>query len=127
VIRGKHELLFGFHFRYDQMNLLPHSSRGGSDVGTQQHLLYDPTTPAQQSPGGSFHRDQFANFYLGLGNYNNSVDRGLSLASKSTRLFPGQLARDVRLNLNLGPALPICSPYYEKNNAVASFHPASMR
>lgn len=51
-IKGRHELLFGFHFRYDQLNLLPDQQQiaGNNSWDTNSTYLYDPTTSRTQ-PG----------------------------------------------------------------------------
>jgi len=48
-------------------------------LGLQQHLALRPHYAAH-IPGGSFTGDQFANFYLGLGNYNNQFETRLFYA-----------------------------------------------
>ena len=124
-IKGKHELQFGFHFRTDQMNLLPQQQQGaGSDswasTGT---ALYDPTSPRNAPQPVPFSGDQFANFYLGLGRYNNQLNRGLFYARSKeyAGYFQDNWRVTSRLVLNLGLRYDLFPPYYEKNNAVASF------
>src|SRR5215472_9712445 len=124
-IKGKHEFQFGFHFRTDQMNLLPQQQQGaGSDswasTGT---ALYDPTTPRNAPAAVPFTGDQFANFYLGLGRYNNQLNRGLFYARSKEYAFYFQDNWRVssRLTLNLGLRHDLFPPYYEKNNAIVSF------
>jgi hypothetical protein len=124
-IKGRHELQFGFHFRTDQMNLLPQQQQGaGSDswasTGT---ALYDPTTPRNAPVATPFTGDQFANFYLGLGRYNNQLNRGLFYARSKeySAYFQDNWRVSSRLTLNLGLRYDLFPPYYEKNNAVSSF------
>jgi hypothetical protein len=128
-IKGKHELQFGFHFRSDQMNLLPQQQQGaGSDswasTGT---ALYDPTTSRTNPQPVPFTGDQFANFYLGIGRYNNQLNRGLFYARSKeyAGYFQDNWRVSPRLTLNMGLRYDLFPPYYEKNNAVSSFDPAT--
>jgi hypothetical protein len=124
-IVGRHELQFGFHYRFDRMNLLPQQQQtGGSfswaSTGT---ALYDPST-SRQNPGTTpFSGDQFANFYLGLGRYNNQFNRGMFYARSReyAAYFQDNWRVTPRLTLNLGLRYDLFPPYYEKNNAMSSF------
>jgi hypothetical protein len=124
-IKGKHELQLGFHFRFDRMNLLPQQQQGaGSDSwNTNATSLYDPTTPRSNPGVVPFTGDQFANFYLGLGNYNNQLNRGLFYARSReyAGYFQDNWRVSSRLTLNLGLRYDLFPPYYEKNNALVSF------
>jgi hypothetical protein len=127
-IVGKHELQFGFHFRTDQMNLLPQQQQGaGSDswasTGT---ALYDPSTPRNNPGTVPFSGDQFANFYLGIGRYNNQLNRGMFYARSKeyAGYFQDNWRVTPRLTLNLGLRYDLFPPYYEKNNALTSFDPS---
>jgi hypothetical protein len=126
-VMGKHELQFGFHFRTDQMNLLPQQQQGaGSDSwDTNFTSLYDPTTSRNNPQPVPLTGDQFANFYLGLGNYNNQLNRGLFYARSKeyAGYFQDNWRVSSRLTLNLGLRYDLFPPYYEKNNAVSSFDP----
>jgi hypothetical protein len=124
-IKGKHELQFGIHFRYDQMNLLPQQQQGaGSDSwNTNATSLYDPTTSRVNPQPIPFTGDQFANFYLGLGNYNNQLNRGLFYARSKeySGYFQDNWRVSPRLTLNLGLRYDFFPPYTEKNGVVSSF------
>jgi hypothetical protein len=127
-IVGKHELQFGFHFRSDQMNLLPQQQQGAgsfswASTGT---ALYDPTSSRTNPQATPFTGDQFANFYLGLGRYNNQLNRGMFYARSKeySGYFQDNWRVSRRLTLNLGLRYDLFPPYYEKNNAVSSFDPS---
>jgi hypothetical protein len=127
-IKGRHELQFGFHFRVDRMNLLPQQQQGaGSDSwDTNATSLYDPSTSRTNPSQLPFTGDQFANFYLGLGNYNNQLNRGMFYARSReyAAYFQDNWRLSPRLTLNLGLRYDLFPPYYEKNNAVSSFDPS---
>jgi len=124
-VKGRHEFQFGFHFRYDQMNLLPQQQQGaGSDSwDSNSTSLYDPTTPRNNPQPVPYTGDQFANFYLGLGNYNNQLNRGMFYARSKeyAAYFQDNWRVSPRLRLNLGLRYDLYPPYYEKNNALTSF------
>ena len=124
-IAGKHELQFGVHYRPDRMNLLPQQQQtGGSfswaSTGT---ALYDPTTARTNPAATPFTGDQFANLYLGLGRYNNQLNRGMFYARSKeyAAYFQDNWRVTSRLTLNLGLRYDLFPPFYEKNNAVSSF------
>jgi len=127
-IIGRHELQFGFHFRADQMNLLPQQQQGAGSfswdsLGTS---LYDPATPRNNPSAVPFTGDMFANLYLGIGRYNNQLNRGMFYARSKeyAGYFQDNWRVSPRLTPNLGLRYDLFPPYYEKNNAVSSFDPS---
>ncbi|MBI4875223.1 MAG: TonB-dependent receptor [Acidobacteria bacterium] len=127
-IKGKHELQFGFHFRSDQMNLLPQQQQGGGNFNFDSNstALYDPSTSRTNPAATPFTGDQFANFYLGLGRYSNQLNRGMFYARSKewSGYFQDNWRATPRLTLNLGLRYDLFPPYYEKNNAVSAFDPS---
>lgn len=77
-IKGKHELLFGFHFRYDRLNELPDQqfTSGIVDWATGATGLYDPSTSRTNPQALPLTGDQLANFYLGAAEYQAQLTRG---------------------------------------------------
>ena len=127
-IVGKHELQFGFHYRPDQMTILPQQQQtGGSNswdsTGT---ALYDPSTSRTEPGTTNFTGDQYANFFLGIGRYNNQLNRGKFYARSKeyAAYFQDNWRVSSRLTLNLGLRYDLFPPYYEKNGALTSFDPS---
>ena len=127
-IVGKHELQFGFHYRPDRMNLLPQQQQTGgsfswSSTGT---ALYDPSTSPTNPAAMPFTGDQFANFFLGIGRYNNQLNRGMFYARSKeyAGYFQDNWRVSSRLTLNLGLRYDLFPPYYEKYNTATSFDPS---
>ncbi|MDP2999992.1 MAG: TonB-dependent receptor [Bryobacterales bacterium] len=127
-IKGKHELQFGFHFRYDQMNLMPQQQQvaGNNSWNSNYTSLYDPSSSRTNPLTTPLTGDLFANFYLGLANYSNQMARGMFYARSKEYAFYFQDNWRVssRLTLNLGLRYDLFPPYYEKNNVVSSFDPS---
>lgn len=126
-IVGSHELQFGLHLRFDRMNLLPQQQQVGGNFswGSTATALYDPRTPRNNPGATPYTGDQFANFYLGLGRYNNQLVRGMFYARSRDYAFYFQDNWRVtpRLTLNLGMRYELFPPFYEKYNAIAGFDP----
>ena len=60
-VHGKHEFQFGFHYRFDQLDILPAQQQvaGNNNFATNATSLYDPSSGAQQSPTPAIHRRRF--------------------------------------------------------------------
>jgi hypothetical protein len=103
------------------MNLLPQQQQGaGSDSwDSNSTSLYDPTTSRNNPQPVPFTGDQFANFYLGLGNYNNQLNRGMFYARSKeyAAYFQDNWRVSPRLTLNLG--LRDLFRFHEKNMATS--------
>jgi hypothetical protein len=127
-ILGRHELQFGFHFRFDRMNLLPQQQQtaGSFSWNSLGTSLYDPNSSRTNPLPLPFTGDQFANFYLGIGRYNNQLNRGMFYARgrEYAWYFQDNWRVSSRLTLNLGLRYELFPPFYEKNNAVSSFDPS---
>ena len=96
-IVGKHELQFGFHFRPDQMNLLPQQQQtgGSNQLGLHGHVALRPQHPAHQSRHDSLHRRPVRQFLPGHRQVQQPVEpRHVLCPVEGVRgVLPGQLAR----------------------------------
>jgi hypothetical protein len=124
-IHGRHELQFGFHMRYDQLNEMPDQQfTGGShEWGTGATSLYDPTSSRTNPLATPFTGDSFANFFLGVANYTNQMNQGYWYYRQKeyAGYFQDNWKVTPRLTLNLGLRYEYTGPINEKNNNVTGF------
>lgn len=128
-IYGKHELLFGVHYRRDQLNILPQQRFPQPTVnyGTQATALYDtkstPTNPLALPQTGA----GIANMFLGVGRYTNNLVHGFYYLREGefAPYFQDNFKITPRLTLNLGLRWEYWPAYHEKNGAAVGFDRAS--
>jgi hypothetical protein len=124
-IMGKHEIQFGFHYRYDQMNMLPDQqiASGSVDFGTGATGLYDPLSGNTSPQALPYTGDQLANFYLGVGQYQVQQDHAYFYLRQQG--FAGYLQDKFRvtprLTVNLGLRYEYNTPLREKNGMLTGF------
>ena len=127
-IKGKHEFQFGFHFRYDQMNLLPdqQQNQGNHSWNTGATSLYDSATSRTNPLATPLTGDNLANLYLGVMNYSNQFVRGYFYArgKEYAGYFQDNYKATPRLTLNLGLRYEYWPAFTEKNNMLTSFDPS---
>jgi hypothetical protein len=124
-IIGRHELQFGFHFRYDQYNVLPfqQAAGGAHDWGTLATALYDPSTSRTNPRPLPLTGNNFANFLLGSMNYGARSVHGYFYArAKEYALYiQDNFKLSPRLTLNLGLRWDRWPPVTEKHNMFTGF------
>ena len=125
----KHEFQFGFHFRYNQVDILPAQQQvaGNDNFATNATSLYDPTTSATNPQPLPYTGDTYANFYLGIANYSNQYVRGLFYAREKeyAGYFQDNFKVGPRLTLNLGLRYEYWPPFTEKHGIVVSYDAAN--
>src|SRR5882762_31781 len=105
-IKGKHELQFGAHFRYYNLNLLPQQvfNTGVTDFANSATALYDPNSSATNPLALPFTGSNAANTYLGIASYQTPLRKGLFKLrwSEDAFYFQDNIKVTPRLTVNLG-------------------------
>ena len=121
-IKGKHELQFGFHMRYDQLTTLPQHQQTAGFVTfpAVSTGLYNPAIP-NRTGGVPNTGNIAASFYLGLANYQQQVAKGkyYTRGHEDAVYFQDNFKITPRLTLNLGIRWQF-TPYAKPKDDVAS-------
>jgi hypothetical protein len=127
-IKGKHELLFGFHGRREYLNILAQQRFPSPQLnfGTSATALYDranstPSNPVAVPQTGI----NMANMYLGYSSYSAQLAHNWFYLrdSEVATYFQDNWKVTPRLTLNLGLRWEWWSPYHEKNGTNVGFSP----
>jgi hypothetical protein len=128
LIRGKHELQFGGHWRKDLMNVYPNDA-SASEFGfdTLATALYDPRSTPQNPIATPLTGQNMANMFLGYSTYTTRMLRGWYYlrGGEKALYFQDNFKATPRLTLNLGLRWEYWNSYRDKNNVLVGFDPAS--
>ena len=128
-IKGRHEIQFGTHLRYDQQNLLPQQTQSGGflDFPSLATALYDPSVP-DRSRGQLSTGYVGASFYLGLADYSYPVPKGNYYLRQNEDAFYVQdnFRATSRLMLNLGVRWQLTPFPKDIHNIFTSFDTKTM-
>jgi len=126
-IKGKHELQFGFHYRYDQLNVLPdqQQNQGNHSWATGATSLYDSSTSRTNPLAVPLTGHNLANMFFGVMNYSNQFVRSYFYmrAKEYALYFQDNYKVTPRLTLNLGLRWEYWPAFREKNNVLSTFDP----
>jgi hypothetical protein len=122
-IKGKHELQFGFHFRFEDVPKSIVSAAGNFATGTGATALYDRTSTAANPIATPFTGHNIANMYLGVMNYSATFRRPWSFLRRQeyAPYFQDNWKVTPRFNINLGVRYEYRSPLHDKNDLLTSF------
>lgn len=126
-VAQKHELQFGGHFRYDQLNYMPEQQQiqGNISFSTLATSLYDPASSRVNPQPTPLTGSNLANLFLGVASYRNNFVRGFwYMRTKEYSLyFQDNFRATSRLTLNLGLRWEYWPPYSDKRGIMTSFDP----
>ena len=122
-MRGRHELQFGFHLRYDQLNVTPNAGPLNIGWGSLATSLLDPASTRTNPQAAALTGDNLANMYLGLINYSATFVRGYYYwrNHEHALYFQDNYKVTSRLTLNLGLRWDMFPPPTEKNNILSGY------
>ena len=126
-IKGRHELQFGLHFRYDQSPTSATSqyAQGLDDFSTLATSLYDPNSGRTNPLATSLTGSDAANMFLGVADYQAWFNRNTwYLRSREYAAYAlDNFKLTPRLTLNLGLRYEIRTPISEKHNMTVGYDP----
>ena len=128
-VHGKHELIFGAHYRMDQMNILPNTAGLSSfTYDTLATALYDSKNSTATNPVAVPQTGQnIANMYLGISTYSASLIRDWYYlrSAEGALYFQDNYRVTPRLTLNLGLRWETWRTISDKNNTLTGFDPSN--
>jgi hypothetical protein len=124
-IAGKHELQFGFHFRYEQINKSVVPLAGPFGYNSQATSLLDPSSSAVNPLPLQFTGHGMANMYLGVMNYTTQFRRPWYYLRRDeyAPYFQDNWKITPRLTLNLGLRYGYRTPIRDRQDTQLTFSP----
>lgn len=125
---GRHELQFGYHYRYNQSNQFPQQwfVEGIHNASSAATALYDSkaSTPTNPVPLGRTGHEM-ANLFIGVLNYENNMNRGwYNLRERDYALYVNDVYKVTpRLTLNLGLRWEYWPVLKETGNVLSAYDP----
>jgi hypothetical protein len=124
-IKGRHEIQFGYHYRYDQLTTGGGTQykQGLHDFSTQATALYDPTTPRNSPLATALTGSDAGNMFLGVMNYGAwfGRPRWYFRSHEYAGYLQDNLKVSRRLTLNLGVRWDLRPPIRDKHDVIVGF------
>jgi hypothetical protein len=122
-LSGKHELQFGFHYRFEDIPKSADSLAGGYSPSTMATSLYDTTSTPSNPIAAPRTGYDLANLYLGVMNYNAQFMRPWWYFRRKeyAPYFQDNWKVSRRLTLNLGLRYEFRAPFADRNNTGVGF------
>jgi Carboxypeptidase regulatory-like domain len=126
-IIGRHEIQFGAHYRYDQLNILPDQTwrEGLMNFNTAATTLYDPSSTPINPQGTPQTGSNIANMFLGYANFQYNQNRRWFYlrGGEYAAYVQDNFKMSSRLTVNLGLRWEYWPTYSEKHGSWTSFNP----
>jgi hypothetical protein len=120
---GRHELQFGFHYRYDRLDMNNYPPSTSYTWSTLATALYDPSSARTNPLTTPFTGSDIGNMYLGVMNFNTAYGRNYMYyrGNEYSPYLQDNWKVTPRLTLNLGLRYELRPPVREKNDAFFGF------
>ncbi len=119
-IKGRHELEFGVHLRWDHLNTLPQQVNNSRfDFDTSATALYDPASSRTSPLATEYTGNNAGNVFIGVANYQATLRKGMFFLRRPEHAlyFQDNFKVTPRLTLNMGIRWQF-SPFISEANGV---------